>query len=93
MHSLPLDDAGIIDIDVLRLRPTTVDAIAPDLVIGFGIGRPLGDICSTTSQTVIREGDHLVYGLSKQEFCIRLFDRGDLSEDAVIEYTLEVSSD
>lgn len=95
-HSLPLSNSGIVEIDVLALTPQLVDITdlpSLNLFLGLGIGQPSGGDCTPTTQTAIQAGSRVVYGLSAKEYCILLYDTGALPEDAIVRYTLEVSSD
>lgn len=95
-HSLALSDSGIVEIDVLALTPQLVDITNNpnlNLILGLGIGQPSENDCVPTTQTAVRAGSRVVYGLSDKEYCILLYDTGGLPEDAVVRYTLEVSSD
>jgi len=95
-HSLLLSDSGIVEIDVLTLTPQLVDItniLNLNLFLGLGIGQPSGGECVPTTQTAVQAGSRVVYGLSDREYCILLFDSGALPEDAIVQYTLEVSSD
>jgi hypothetical protein len=95
-HSLLLSDSGIVEIDVISLTPQLVDITnlpILDLFLGLGIGRLSEGNCVPTTQTAVRAGDRVVYGLSDVDYCIRLFDAGSLPEDATVRYALEISSD
>ena len=93
-HPLGIESEGIIRIEVRTLRsedPTRTSPAEVNPFLGFGIGRPVEDRCSTTSEITIREGSTLVYGLNETEHCFRVFDTGILPEGAVMLYSLEVT--
>jgi len=69
-----------------------VTLVERQLAIGLGLGRPNEGGCATSFSTVAVEGSSFSFGLSgSEEFCVRIFDSGQLPEDAVVAYTVTIS--
>ena len=90
-----LDDDEIIRIDIVELTPVLVDITNnPNFVptIGFGLGTPLEGACITTQRSAAQEGGFFIFGLNAGNYCLRLSDTGFFPEDAIVKYTLSISS-
>ena len=74
----------------MRSRPSRHLGI--DLAVGLGLGRPVGELCSTRYSVLAREGDLAVFGLPGADFCVQVFDSGTLFGEVVVEYTVSVSA-
>lgn len=90
-----LDDDEIIRIDIVELAAVLVDITNnPNFVptIGFGLGTPVDETCFTRQRSAAQEGGFFTFGLSAGDFCIQLSDTGFFPEDAIVRYTLSISS-
>jgi hypothetical protein len=90
-----LDDADIIRIEVVDLSPILVDITTnPNFIptIGFGLGSPVEGSCLTRQRLSAQQGGFFTFGLDAGDYCIQLSDTGFLPEDAVVRYTLSITS-
>ena len=94
VHSLITQDEGIARFQVLELTPRLLE-IFPDSIItvGLALGRPSGDDCAATFRANAVVGSVFSIGLEKEtEYCVEIFDPGTLPEDALVAYTVSVTS-
>ena len=94
IHPLVLTASGTIRIEFTRLEEKPVEGVEPtdtNWVLGVGVGRPIGEECSTRYSIRASVGQLLVVGLDEGEYCLLVFDAGFVPADTVIEYTVMVS--
>jgi len=93
IHNFALPDFEIVRVQLTDVRPILfeVTGINPSPLIGVGVGHLAEDgECATTSSGSFREGGFRVFGLTADEYCLRVFDPNSFPEDALVEYTVIV---
>lgn len=94
-HDLEMFDDGLLTVTLLDLRVLIFDisqGSPANLVLGFGLGqRDEEGECNLTTNILLAEGQARVYRLSRDSYCINIFDPGALPEDALIGYDLEAA--
>lgn len=82
--SVTLEDLRILLFDVTQGSPT-------NLAIGLGLGqRDDQDGCQLTANFIVTEGQITVFRVSRDAYCLTIFDQGALPEDALLGYRLKV---
>lgn len=92
-HALVLQKEGPIRITLARLRAVLVDisVLNPEnLGISVGIGQEVEGECQENVQFTLQENGLLFFSLIPQTYCLSVFDRGQLPEDATVAYTVTV---
>lgn len=94
-HDLDMFDDGLltvtlVDLDILLFDTTRGNP--NNVVLGFGLGQrnDLGN-CILTTNLLLARNEVRVYRLSKDNYCMSLFDPGALPEDALVGYVLQAT--
>ena len=93
--SFSLESDEIIRIDIVELQPVLVDVTNnPNFVatIGFGLGQLVEGACITRQRLAAQEGGVFTFGLNNGDYCIQLADTGFFPKDAIVKFTLSISS-
>ncbi len=93
IHDLDMIDDGLLTVTLTQVRvllfDTTQGGSPANLVLGFGLGQRRQDgECLLTTNLLLQRNEVRVYRLSKDLYCLSIFDAGALPEDALISYTL-----
>jgi hypothetical protein len=92
-HTFTMTSTSIIRVDIVELLASAGDLEIPEsftVTLGFGLGRPVNDVCVPTYQTTIIEGNNFSFQLTPDEYCIVLADPGSLLEGMVVDYTVSL---
>lgn len=82
--SITLAEVTILLFDITRASPA-------NLVFGLGLGQRGDDgDCDLSSNVLVTQGQLRIYRLSKNAYCITVFDAGAFPEDALLGYRLKV---
>ena len=92
-HNFLMFDDGLLSITLTELRFLLLDttqASPTSVALGFGLGRrdDAGE-CILTTNVLINKNEIKVYRLSKDTYCLSIFDVGTFPEDALIGYELQ----
>lgn len=93
-HDLALANDSLLSITLVEVKVLLWDVTrAPlsSLVLGLGLGqRDEQGKCALSSNVLINKDQLRIYRLSKDAYCITIFDAGAFPEDAVLSYRLQV---
>lgn len=93
IHDLDMFDDGLLTVTLVRIDILLFDTTQgqpSNVVLGFGLGqRDEEGECTLSTNILMREGETRVYRLSRDLYCVSLFDPGALPEDALLRYQLE----
>lgn len=94
IHSLVTREEGIARFRVLSLTPRLYEVSSgTTITVGLAVGRPDGEDCAASFRANAVVGSVFSIGLEKEtEYCVEIFDPGTLPEDALVAYTVSVTS-
>lgn len=92
-HNLDMFDDGLLTVTLIGLDILLFDTSQgspSNLVVGFGLGqRDEEGECELTTNILIAENEVRVYRLSRDIYCVSIFDAGAFPEDALLRYQLQ----
>jgi hypothetical protein len=93
IHDLVLPDDSLLSVTLTELQVLLFDSTQGppgNITIGLGIGQREEGECKLTANFIVSEGQLTIFRLSKNAYCLTIFDPGFFPEDSVFGYRLEV---
>lgn len=93
VHDLVLPDDSLLSVTLADLSILLFDTtqLSPDNIrLGLGLGQRRDGECELTANFLVAEGQLTILRLSKNAYCLSIFDPGSLPEDALLGYRLTV---
>lgn len=93
IHDFEMFDDGLLSVTLTDLKLLLFDrnqSSPTNVAVGFGLGRrnDAGE-CVLTTNLLINKNEIRVYRLSKDNYCLSIFDVGAFPEDAIIGYEVQ----
>lgn len=92
-HDLVLPDDSLLSVTLEELNVLLFDTTQgslSNLGLGLGVGQRLEGECVLSANFIVREGQLTIFRLSKDAYCLTIFDPGAFPEDALLGYRLKV---